>query len=65
MEGVERGLVAHGLAGKPHAGRCRARRRCRESKIHTAFRPALGCEGRVRKAVLGERRRGGGKKSLC
>ena len=39
LAAIERGLIAHGLAGKPNAGRCRALRRRRQSKTFTAFRP--------------------------
>ena len=42
------GPLNHSPAGAVH---CNARR---ESKTHTAFRPALGCEGRARKAALGQ-----------
>ena len=55
LEGIERGPIAHGLAGTASAGRRRALQRCRKSEPLEAFRPALGCEGRGRKAVLGER----------
>src|SRR6266446_1028267 len=49
VAGIERGLVAHGSAGKPSAGRRRALQRGRGSETLAAFRPALGGEGRAGK----------------
>jgi hypothetical protein len=51
LERIERGLVAYGWAGKPGAGRRRALQRSRGSKTFTAFRPALGHEGRAEKLL--------------
>ena len=52
---IERGLAAHGSAGKPNAGRRRALQRYRGSETLAAFRPTLIREGRARKAVHGQR----------
>ena len=59
------GSSAHGWAGKRNAGRRRARQRVRGSKTFTAFRPALGCEGRGRKAVPGTAQRREPKRASC
>jgi hypothetical protein len=52
---IERGLAAHGSAGKPNAGRRGALQRYRGSEALAAFRPTLIREGRARKAVQGQR----------
>ena len=65
LEGIERGLVAHGLAGKPSAGRRRALQRYRGSETLAAFRPTLRREGRARKAVHGQREIASGKERVA
>jgi hypothetical protein len=65
VERIERGLVAHGWAGRPSAGRRRALQRYRGSKTHAAFRPALRREGRARKAVPGAARNASGNEHVA
>jgi hypothetical protein len=47
---IERGLAAHGSAGKPNAGRRGALQRYRGSETLAAFRPTLIREGRAPKS---------------
>jgi hypothetical protein len=65
VERIERGLVAHGWAGKPSTGRRRALQRDRGSKTLAAFRLALRPEGRAGKVVPGAARNASGNEHVA